>query len=307
MIKSTAKRVISYFDWLHYLYIVITAYRFKTKSEKKYDLLRKEGCKVVSPLIAKNEILANYSVDNNAICHIIGSGWSLNHSCHSIKSSDFVIGFNQAALCPSIKFNVYFVEFGSSKMEDISKKQLRLINEVVKKQTAHIYFKNIWEDKNDIDFIIENWSTNISYIKDYWIPCLFAKNLYQSLAFFLENDNSYLKQYCSTVLTSILFAKFLGFKKIILHGVDFGGAYFFDVEGYFHLLQYRPNKEKEAHFYGELSKNNVHSTARLSTGLKNSLPIIHNFLYDQGIELFSATDISPSSEILPVFSSRNIT
>jgi len=286
--------------YLHRIYIHIRILCYKLLLAPKIDLLIKNQLVVETPLSVKKKLLNSLTINDDSVCHIVGSGWSLNFSCLNIKSDDTVIGFNRAARCPFVKFNIYFVEIGSWKLNSLSLTQIELVRNVLSKQTKFVFFKNIWAFRNNIDFIISYWGNAVSYIRDYSINCLSVHNLKDSLEFFLEDDDNYLKQFCSSALTSVWFAKYLGFKKIVLHGIDFGGPYFYDIEGYnnretIQMLSLSNN------ITIDISAGGVHPTAQLPIGLKNSLPILHALLSDQGIYLYSATKHSPLSSILPVF------
>lgn len=114
---------------------------------------------------------------------------------------------------------------------------------------------------------------------------------------FLRYDPIYLRQYKSTVISSIAFAKNIGFKNIVIHGLDFGGQYFYELDNF--------PEEKKKYIPPETSLSRgkkVHQTAGSVCGTNDVLAHIRDILYKQDIHLFSATNDSPSSKILKVYS-----
>ncbi len=55
--------------------------------------LMEKGCQFKS----NEELCRNIARNNQKICHIIGSGWSLNHTISSISENAYIMGFNSAA------------------------------------------------------------------------------------------------------------------------------------------------------------------------------------------------------------------
>ena len=56
----------------------------------------------------KNHLIDKYRNHSGKVCHIIGSGYSLNDSIAKIKKNDFVMGFNFAALA-NLDFDLFFL------------------------------------------------------------------------------------------------------------------------------------------------------------------------------------------------------
>lgn len=231
------------------------------------------------------------------ICHIIASGWSLNYSAKLIPENNFVIGFNYAALS-DIKFDVYFFEIGSCRFKELSENSLTIAREKLLKENCSIYFKNLWEGCNDVDFIVNNWMDLSRIIKDrvYLIKDIAHTDKVVNYAF---TDNSvFLPQICSTTVTATILAYRAGFKKIIIHGLDFGGDHFYGVDGFI------PNntvKEKiKISASNKIDKNAVHKTAQ-GIGMKTILPSMYSFLKKNKVELYCAVNKSPSSEYIPVY------
>lgn len=297
------QKVATKYRLLNKIYLRVQTVLLKKRENKAIAYLRRTGIKVLSMSELKQQILGKYTLRNNSVCHIIGSGWSLNNSQKQISPADYVIGFNQAGVS-GLKFDLYFVEFGSIKEKETSLRQKSLIDEVILPQNGLVVFKNLWANRNEIDFIVDLWGKSVNYVKDIPVNCYNPKFLSQSIAIFMKEDSEYIRQYSSTALTLIKYAKDIGFKKIVLHGIDFGGKYFFEAEDFHNsnnLTRFLPEKSKTS-IYTPSDDSKVHITALSGIGLRESLPIAYKILAREGVKIYSASAKSPLSEMLPVFS-----
>jgi len=307
-IKTNIKNIISGYGLFHYLYTIYSISVIKIKTLKSINYLRKKRLSVVEYKdLLKHAGLVGIRKNKFGICHIIGSGSSLNNSKKIIGKNDFVIGNNFAALC-ELDYDLYFVEFGGRQIHEISKSHIDIVKKKVLNKTSAVYFKNLWEDKNDVEYIAKNWANYVSYIKDYIVPCLSYERLEQVLRFSLNEKNKWLPQYTSTVITAVYVAYNLGYKHIVLHGVDFGGNYFYDADGFEGDSSLLPDKNKldynsSKSYRDSANKNNVytHPTAKGSIGMKSILPILFKILEEKNVTLYSSTSCSKSSEYLPVW------
>lgn len=303
-IRSLLRNIFDSSSLLHAIYIRLKVIRVRFKVKHILAILSKSGCDVIDLRDLKNMVLSKFSTPQNTNCHIIGSGWSLNQSKAVIKKDDCVIGFNQAALS-GLDFDLYFFEFGGDKVDDISKQQIKLFDKLLGKKPI-IVFKNVWEDKNDVDYIVKYWGSKLYYIHDYAVPCMSKKNLVQSIGYMLNSDDKYLRQYMSSVITSIGFAAYCGFKTIVIHGLDFGGEYFFDADDFDGDNSLRPDSNRALGLYEKCSSSSVHSTSVGSIGVKSSIPIIRDLLKQSGVTIFSASRVSPLSEYLPIYEKKAV-
>jgi hypothetical protein len=278
------------------LYSVYVLRRQRRKVDAAVSELRAAGLRILEI----DELYDRLAPHVQRTCHIIGAGWSVLSGVGKVKSDDFVIGMNFSGLC-GIKHDLYFVEFGGSSIDAISLQQKRLIESLPLSNSATVIFKNLWEDKNEVSYLIKHWGDRVEYIRDIILPCRSEKFLSLVLRDLLTYDRKYLKQYSSTVLTAIALAAKVGFKKIVLHGIDFGGAYFFDLAEFDGNRDLRPPQNKDKNLYKTAGRSTVHSTSRGNIGVKASIPYIARLLADSGITLYSGTAQSPLAEILPVF------
>ncbi|WP_157792542.1 hypothetical protein [Thiomicrospira microaerophila] len=295
--KEIIKRVLVSSKLLYLSYInlklVVSNFKFykKTKSLKTEEVKNQQA--VVSLVHRRKES------KKSDVCHVIGSGWSLNESVSIIGKDDFVIGFNYAGLI-SIPFDVYFVEFGGFSVKNTSHQHVRITEDFVSKHTDLIFFKNLWEDKNDISFINAHWLNLAMPIKDRIYPVFDKKYLDSVIEKMLSDQSEFLPQSASSVVTAIILAYKAGFKKIVVHGLDFGGQYFYEVDGFEVEKKYIPSSESESGFYGKTTKKSVHPTSSGQVGMKDIVPLLRKLLAPKGVELCCATKSSPSSNFLPV-------
>jgi len=306
--KKIVKKMIGENKILHYLYVVCSVNLIKMRGLRCRNYLRKNGYDVFcySDLLEHAKCVA-LKKNKKDVCHVIGSGSSLNYSKGFIGENDFIIGNNFAGLC-DLDFDLYFVEFGGYNVDEISRKHISIVKKYVSLKTDAVYFKNLWESKNNPEYVVANWGDNALYLKDYVVPCLSKSRLEEVLRFCLNRQNNWLPQYVSTVVTGIFVAYALGYKKIVLHGIDFGGKYFYE-EGCFDgdlrlcpdvnevnspsCENYKKSDNKEYDF--------VHTTAKSDVGMKSVLPILHKILNEFGVNLYSSSDCSKSSKYLNVW------
>lgn len=296
MVKESLKKI----KVIRSLHAKLIGMKYKFKVAYGHKILSAAGLNIIDRVQAKKLVLDRYEVMPNSVCHVIGSGYSLNKTKKIIHDEDFVIGFNQAALS-GLSFNLYFVEAGSGRFEEVSKQQIQLIDDIVSKQTDLILFKNIWEDRNSIPFILHNWKNKVYYIKDYVILCSKTGDVKESVEELLSHKSRYLPQLTSTALTAIAFSDYLGFKKIVLHGVDFGGEYFFGADD-FDGIKVNHLNPLNITLYNKASKNSVHETARGDCGTNSLLKPLASILKNRNIFLYAATKETKSSEVLECYS-----
>ncbi|MFJ4055421.1 hypothetical protein ACIPZC_18485 [Pseudomonas sp. NPDC089743] len=237
---------------------------------------------------------------SSEVCHVVGSGWSLNRSKIEIEKNDFVIGFNYAGIY-DLNYDAYFVEFGGIGVSKVAISHKNIVDNVVSKSTDIILFKNLWESKNDKYFIEKKWGQSVKYAKDYVVPCIREASLKGILENCLNESGMYLPQYTSTALTCVFLMYFSGYKSIVLHGIDFGGQYFYEASDFDGDRDYCPQLEVSDKFYKATTINTVHPTATSSVGMKTAIPILASLLAHRGVTLYAAHESSPLSSFLPVY------
>tara|TARA_B100000749_G_scaffold272876_1_gene255196 strand:+ start:2379 stop:3311 length:933 start_codon:yes stop_codon:yes gene_type:complete len=297
--KNSIKNIISASPRLH------AVYGSYALSKQHRALFKKIGNSTVKQSLldrrtVTQQIRQRKEKKRSKVCHIIGSGWSLNESLKEISPQDFVIGFNYAAIS-DLEFDAYFFEFGGQKVEEISNNHLDLARVKVKNQTDLIYFKNIWEGKNDTDFISSHWMGLARPVMDHLYVTLDKRHLNQTLASCLNDRSEYIPQICSTVVTAVILAYQAGFERIVIHGLDFGGQYFYECMEADIDPRFLPPPKPVSGFYGKTNKADVHPTAQATVGMRDIVPVLHDLLDQKGVEMMCGYEHSPSSAYLPVY------
>lgn len=233
------------------------------------------------------------------VCHIIGSGWSLNESyTQALRDDAYVVGFNFAGLI-ELPYSAYFVEFAGPEIQELSQRQKALLDRRIRPITRNIYFKGLTLPRNDPAMALELFGAICRFTQDLILPCLGPANLKATCRELLKQDKTYIRQYMSTTLTLIAIALHSGFKKIVLHGVDFGGSYFYE-HPKFHSLEDLLPPSKGIYYVKNSSKSTPHVTNLAGVGVEASLHHITQLL-PEGVALYAGCEASPLSAILPVF------
>lgn len=287
------------------IYGIVEPIKTDIQISLRVPILKAFGHRVLNASEVRKMLNSQAKDDNkDKVFHVIGSGWSLNKSMSIIKPNEFVFGFNFAALS-GIKFDAYFVEHGGyGKVKEVADIHVKLIEEVVIKNTCLIFFKNIWDQKNEIRYILKNWPQLVFFVKDVDSnPYINMEQLEELSKVILLGNDKYIIQYCSSVVPIIALAYQCEYKNIVLHGVDFGGEYFFDEEDFKGLKEYMPPRTTSygIYSYEKLKPNDIHDTAKSKLGLKQVITILKPMLEERGVFLYSASAASPLSEILPVY------
>ena len=262
-------------------------------------IMIEKGCRFYT----SEKLCKIFSFNNEKVCHIVGSGWSLNHSKDIIREEDFVVGFNFSAFA-DIKFDAYFIELAGSKFHFESIIQYMLLDEVVFPSVKNVFFKNIWEKKNDLDMMIKFYKDKLIFLKDILLYTKEVGDAYRIVENMLQMDKKYVKQICSSVLAIISIASLSGFNRIVLHGIDFYGPHFFDMSDFVNKRKTElPRKQisniKANHFKEFLKKHKTMTKAFIP--LDRFIYLFHKRLLKDNIALMTASKKSPSSKILPLY------
>lgn len=234
--------------------------------------------------------LADDRVKPGEVCHVIGSGASIFDTISLINDADFVVGFEFTGLISEIAHDVIFFDHGGRRCEAISKQCLE-ISDLLEASVIKI-FKN-WEMKdNDPFFIRDNWSSRAKILHD--IAVMNYKHSYTEylIGKSLSKKSDIFVQIQNTTSAGIVLGFHLGYKEIVLHGVDLGGDYFYsNLPSYLHRLT-------PLHSHKQITK---------STKLMNQyvpvLKVLKSKLTAYGVNLTSASSSSGSSHVLGTFAS----
>lgn len=277
---------------------------------KRHISLHKKRLRLIENYASKYGINFYSPKDFNLInpnqfssCHIWGSGVSANLTRKMIKNKNniFNIGFNLSAIL-DLKFNFYFFENAQSNNLQLIDIQKMLIKDILRPANCTVVMKNIWQKKNDFELAIRSFGDQVNFVRDLTFPHHGNSDLAIDMCAkkLLKKDNYYFRQSCTTVITAIVFAYNLGFKKIVLHGVDLGGGYFYDDHSENYNKKYIPKirwSYESEKFNKKWRNNSSHPT---SDCLVPFIKKISKLLNQNGIYLYCSTKKSGLSQYLTV-------
>ncbi|GGK09151.1 hypothetical protein [Pseudomonas matsuisoli] len=234
--------------------------------------------------------------DCSGVCHILASGWSLNCTLSSINKDDYVIGFNFSFLAwPNA--DVHFIENASLKNEYFLDNTVT-IYEFLKRFSVlgkgNLVFKNLSEFKNSVRLVGMLYGRHAKFIRDRHYRVFNGLDLDHVLRDMME-DEFRLPQAYSSVISMVFLARRLGFKTIVVHGLDFSGPHFYEDLEKVRVDGFCPSEIKEIH-------SRSHKTAVGENGIGVGVVIskIKGMLKLEDIELYAAGAISPSASIIGV-------
>ncbi len=252
-----------------------------------------------STIMDASQLYRKFHHDRTKTCHIIASGWSLNKSAPLIdQSQSFIIGFNFSAFI-DIHFDLYFIELASTKFPKLSKIQHALTCQLARRRISSLFIKNLWERKVEPAYVHSHYGHQACYIKDLMVPHTNVSPSEIALQL-MKYDRQFVYQSGTTAITCIAVAKHIGFKDIVVHGLDFSGPHFYTPPTVC-CPHSTPLKELQA-FYNTTSPvksaDAQHPTASETMPL---LPSLAEQLAKDGVKLYSAIHDSPSSAYLPPY------
>lgn len=300
--KNSLLKKIKFYLFKFFLIRKIIIKRHFSLHKKRLKLIEKYASKLGINFYSPKDF---YSVDINKYnsCHIWGSGSTANQTRQIIKNKKdiFNIGFNLSAIL-DLKFNFYFIENAQQNNQQLIDIQKQLIENILVPSKCVVLMKNIWQEKNNFELALETFNNHVRFIRDLTIPHYGNSDIIinECTKKLFEKDDNYFRQSCTTVITAIIFAYNLGFKKIVLHGVDFGGGYFYDDVSENYDKKYIPKKRwsyESEEFNKKWRRNDSHPTSGcLIPFIKN----ISNLLNEKGVDLYCSTHKSPLSQYLRV-------
>jgi len=281
------------FNFLTYLK-TIYIYRFILRKNIRKKIIKKK--KLLEILLQKKK------GKKSGICHIIGSGNSIIHSRHKINiTNDFIMGCNLAALM-DLKFDFYSVEFASINKEYEPKYTVRnIVKRKLIKENTVIIFKNLSSNKLDLNFL-NSFVGITNFILDYSWRCFNKMQLkYYIHNYLLKKNKEIFYQYNSTLILLISIAYELNFKKIVIHGLDFGGKYFFSNQKSIYKNKHLIHKN-ELSVYENININKKGNYQKhKALNMQRMFKLISDSLIQNKVTLYSGTKNSASSKFLKIF------
>ena len=300
--KSTFKTTIKTLLFRFFIIRKILVKRHISLNKKKLNNIEKFASKLGINFYSPKDFY-NINPKNYESCHIWGSGYSANLTKNAVKNKKniFNIGINLSAIL-NLKFNFYFIENAQNNNLQLINIQKELIENILKPTNCVVVMKNIWQEKNDYKLALNTFKNHVSFVRDFTIPHFGDTDsiIHECTNKLFEKDDYYFKQSCTSIITAIIFAYNLGFKKIVLHGVDFGGGYFYDDVSENYDKKYIPIQrwsKKSLKFNKKWRNNKSHpTTGCLVPFIKN----ISKLLNYNGVDFYCSTKKSPLSQYLKV-------
>lgn len=236
------------------------------------------------------------AVSDKPVCHVLGSGWSLNESYQLIdRTSSFVVGFNFSFIKCSDP-DIHFIENASTAdarffintMDHYAGlERYRVFDK------TNVVFKNMSELKNTIKIIKWMYAKKAYYIKDKHYR-IFSNQSLRPILIEMLSQKECLPQAVSSVISMILFARQSGYKLIVVHGVDFYGPHYYgmSLKDAIYSEDFICNSAVQSELF------HATATGKSGIGVREILVELKTILAREGIQLFSAVPQSPSAKVL---------
>lgn len=189
------------------------------------------GCKPIKLI----KIYDKIGICEGRICHILGSGMSVNKSYININKNDYVIAINASGILP-LKIDMYIRESTSiHRSSDFKKKNVVLSNKLFDKvkrdnPNAVLIMKNMWKT-NVNPKIYDTTPSRLNILPEILLPFDMPQEFEPLnrfvIDFILNQEKMCIIQIISSVLTAITIAYKAGFQDIRIHGLDGQGSHFF--------------------------------------------------------------------------------
>ncbi|MFT6843055.1 MAG: hypothetical protein ACI8RP_000566 [Urechidicola sp.] len=256
-----------------------------------YLWLKVRNCKVLGAGEIYKKVNEAKKKKKSEVCHILGSGASLNLSLKEIQNSDFVMGCNYSGLS-IVEHDFYLLEFSGPSYQNVSEDHFSIAYNIVKKNTDLIFFKNVWENKNKLSSIITKFKMfNFPIVEDRLLIVEEKEQLEPSIREAICGKSDSIPQLSSTVVTLLFIAIRCGFKKIVIHGVDFGGEYFYQSSNFDSINLNKLstlnlfNPDKNEGLYPLVSINKQHDTNKSFINFEMVLCEIHKQAKSLGVDI----------------------
>lgn len=280
-------------------FFIIRFIRYKSINDTKRTLISESWRK--DELLTQKNLIDHITKTSNKTetCHIICSGASALETIDLINDDQFVITTNFSGMLLE-KSNLHFCELALLKNWEIGKEWInpnvdkvdrfhylersQILSKIRNNIKCDLFlWKNIYGGEVSYEAVKTLYKDNGNYLLDYFLPPYYREykvlNTY-FLKLLLDDKGNYLPQFANSVFTYIgLVSKV--FKKIILHGFDMGGKYF-----------YESHKFKVPSYLNEDEINLLCRTIipndPSNTPLNILYPIIVDLLKDKGVSVYRA-------------------
>nr|VFJ59989.1 MAG: hypothetical protein BECKDK2373B_GA0170837_108814 [Candidatus Kentron sp. DK] len=242
---------------------------------------------------------------SSGVCHIIGSGPSLLDSMTKIRpGEDRVIGFNYCALA-DIRFDLYLVELATDK-SNIGRRGSDIQTLIIRHASDRIGkvgVTNLLSGKINRDYVKENYPPSTSLLYDFGIPVHlgspYASVDRMCIRYLFAQGDDFIRKKQTSTLTAMVIAVNAGFDRIVLHGFDFFGPHFY-CDASVAWPESIAQEDREKVIRTSLQPRIGHPARRVVP----LIPHIQKHLEERHIRIFSASERSPLSRLLPVYEKR---
>jgi hypothetical protein len=183
------------------------------------------------------KIKAHHLSENGKVCHIFGNGMSVMKSCRIVNQNDFVIKINSGVFIP-VHTNIWMTELHGK--NEATEQELKLgvklfsnLTKIVKEDSPNVILllKNIWTDNvspgiydpNSEFFILQDFLLR-GLPSGFMDICKFRELIIKAL---VSDRGNIIGQMHTSLLTALILSHRLGFKRIVVHGLDGCGSHFF--------------------------------------------------------------------------------
>jgi hypothetical protein len=265
----------------------------------KARALRLRG--LLRPPLNKQEFLRieGGKLGQSDVCHIVGSGWSLVDSMSAVRSGDYVVGYNLAALS-GMNFDAYYSERANRRVPGINSFYREMLGLA---KVRNPYVKNLYERGASPEVINFHIKDGAIPLKTFNVGGYFKRGEERALAnYLLDGGGPFFLQYRSSLMLLIVIYAKLGFRRILLHGHDLSGPYYFDV-GEFELAK-RLNPRHHGILPSDIPSLDeghiINQAFAKESRLTDMLPVFAHVLLERGVALCAASAKSPIARLIPV-------
>lgn len=169
-------------------------------------------------------------------CHIFGNGMSVMNTFNLVDETDYVIKINSGAIIPGRtdiwlseshpESDITLLKIGGT---DQNVKYFKMLKNYVLSRNPYCIslMKNLW--RNNIPLEVYDHDNDLFVLQDYLIRP--QPNDMELLSFIVEHiisdESNVVGQMHTSLLTALVIAYKLGFREIVIHGLDGRGSHFF--------------------------------------------------------------------------------
>jgi hypothetical protein len=249
--------------------------------------------------IGRYDDLVKLFGSQTGVCHVFGSGWSATDGIDRVERGDAVTGMNFSGHLP-VTFTVYSVELADSNPSNLhSRAQLELARELWDLDRVPILFKNVWETKNSLKAIADDYAPFATVLPDVAVWREVA-GLTSQVKELLVIDATFAKQLASSVVLHIVAAVHAGNHTVVVHGVDFGGPAFYELKDF--KSPRSASLPPAVNQVGvEIPGSQPHKTAIGPSALPAVLAELSAVLRRRQVQLLCGTPRAGSASVLPIY------